>query len=86
MPENNAHMASETARTVPAHHMALIAAAVAATCGRTAHILGISPVDAGRTGEWVRLGRIGLHGSHRPAGRTGIVRLLAKQDRGARNK
>jgi hypothetical protein len=79
---------SQAARSaiLPDHHLAIIAAAVAAVCGDGAHILGIVPVEARAANAWGRSGRMAIHNSHRMPRRDGIARLLAKQDPGATNR
>ncbi len=88
MPDTVPHAATNTtpAGTIPEHHLVLIAAAVASTCGECARILRISPVEDEDSNSWTRRGRIAIHNSHRLAGRYGVSRLLAKQDPGATRK
>jgi hypothetical protein len=71
---------------IPSHHLALIAAAVAAVCGKGASILGIAPVETAVENAWGRSGRIAIHDSHRMPGRGGIARQVAKQNPGATKK
>lgn len=71
---------------LPEHHLAIIAAAVAAVCGDRARILAIAPAGTGAENAWGRSGRIAIHGSHRLPDRDGIARLLTKQDPGATNR
>ncbi|MGE5644734.1 MAG: hypothetical protein ACM336_02970 [Acidobacteriota bacterium] len=67
---------------IPTHHLAIIAATVAAVCGERASILEIVPAG----NAWGRSGRVAIHNSHRMPGRDGVRRLLARQDPGAKKK
>ncbi|MGE5486333.1 MAG: hypothetical protein ACM3ZB_00760 [bacterium] len=67
---------------IPSHHLALIAAAVAAVCGENASIAGIEPAQ----NAWARTGRLAIHTSHARPGREGVGRLPAKQHPGANKK
>ena len=67
---------------IPSHHMALIAAAVAAACGENASIAGIEPAQT----AWARTGRLAIHDSHARPRREGVGLLPAKQNPGAKKK
>jgi hypothetical protein len=70
---------------IPQHHLAIIAAAVAAFCGENARILAIHS-DHAAENPWGRSGRVGIHGSHNPRVNEGIERLLTKQNPGVTKK
>jgi hypothetical protein len=74
---------SLSGKAVPAHHLLLITAAVAATCGECARILGIAPVEPVFLNQWGRSGRLAIQSSHGMLHRDGIVQMSTKQDPGA---
>jgi hypothetical protein len=87
MPETTVSEADGSVRSgsVPQHHLAIIAAAVAAFCGENARILAIHPGHAPGN-PWGLSGRVGIQGSHNPRVHEGIARLLTKQNPGATRK
>lgn len=74
---------SLSGKAVPRHHLVLVTAAVAATCGECAQILGIAQIEPEFKNRWGRTGRAALQSSHNLPGRDGIARMITKQDPGA---
>jgi len=87
MPETTVSGAGGTARPepIPQHHLAIIAASVAAFCGENARILAIRSSHASGN-PWGLSGRVAIQGSHNPRVHEGIERLLTKQNPGVTKK
>ena len=74
------------AKAVPRHHLILVTAAVAATCGDCAKILGIARIEQEPQNRWARTGRVAIQSSHSMPNRDGVARLITKPDPGARKR
>ncbi len=66
---------------IPAHHLVVIAAAVAAALGADARVTGVRP-----SGFWTRLGRRAVQASHNLLRGPSPVRSLARPDPGANRR